>query len=310
MTIGRMKNVFKRWKGQFLYFSPWIAIADFLVSTVFRKSDGKIKHNLNVYYYNKAKSIICKRYSDVIEKWKYEGLCLGKVEKISRKSKIFVFWWQGYSDMPYIVKECIKTITKHSNQHEVVIIDKDSWADYAEIPDYILRLRDQGVINFTLFSDILRCCLLYENGGIWIDPTCYVTEDFHPDIYEHAFYTIKHGDEWSHPICKGYWATFFLACGEKNPIIGFMRELFFEYWKHEKSFVVYLSLDLFLAIAYENFEYAKKMIDDIPYNNRGRDQLREMLIKSKGKNFNTLLKQVDNNTYINKLTYKMNIEQV
>lgn len=310
MNINRVKNIVKRWKGQWLYFSPKIAISDFLVSTVFRKSNGKIKHNLNVFYYNKAKSIICERYPEVVKKWKCQKMDLDKIERVSCESKIFVFWWQGYSDMPYIVRECIKTINEHSGKHEMVIIDKDSWANYATIPNYILQLRNQGTINFTLFSDILRCCLLYENGGIWIDPTCYITEDFHADIYDYAFYTIKHGDNWSHPICKGYWATFFLACGKKNPIIGFMRELFFEYWKHEKFFVVYLSLDLFLAIAYENFDYAKKMIDDIPYNNRGRDQLREMLVKSKGRNFKELIKEVESNTYINKLTYKMNIEKI
>ena len=54
---------------------------------------------------------------------------------------------------------------------------------------------------------------------------------------------------------------------------------------------------------------AKKMIDDVPINNVHRDDLRNMLIKNKGKQFDELLARVDSETYINKLTYKMYIEK-
>ncbi len=310
MNIIRVKNITKRWWGQFWYFSPKIAASDFMVSTVLRKSNGRLKHNLNRYYYNKAKDIILNRYYKVVNKWKNYEFDFSTENNIKNNCKVFVFWWQGYSDMPYIVKECIKNIKKYNINNEVIVIDKNTWQKYTYIPNYIIELRQKNVINFTLFSDILRCCLLYENGGIWIDPTCYVTKAFEDNIYNLPFYSIKHGETWEHPICKGYWATFFLACGKENPILGFMRDLFFEYWKREKSFIVYLSLDLFLAIAYEQFDYAKKMIDDVPVNNRNRDKLRNMLLDNGGKDFIYLLNKIDDETYINKLTYKMKIEKI
>lgn len=90
--------------------------------------------------------------------------------------------------------------------------------------------------------------------------------------------------------------------------MGYMRDMFFEFWKSEKAFIVYLSLDLFLSIAYDNFSWAREMIEAVPYNNRNRDDLRELLIERKGKDFDSLVKMIDRKTYIHKLTYKMYIQ--
>lgn len=311
MNKKRIKNIILRWKGQWLYFSPLIAIGDFLCSTIFRFNNSRIKHIISKKYYNLAQIIITNRYKTVIEKWenKFDKKEKNTFEKINKSSRIFIFWWQGEENSPEIIKDCIFAIRSHAGEHVVTIIDKDTWMKYTNIPDYILKKVNEGIINFTLFSDILRCALLYDNGGIWIDPTCYVTRDFSDDMYNKTFYTIKHGDSWEFPICKGYWATYFLAAGKNNPLLGFSRDLFFEFWKKEKAFIVYLSIDLFFSIAYDNFDFAKKMIDDVPYNNRNRDDLRNKLANNGGKDFDILLSQVDKETYINKLTYKMYIEK-
>ena len=311
MNKKRIKNIILRWKGQWLYFSPLIAIGDFLCSTIFRFNNSRIKHIISKKYYNLAQIIITNRYKTVIEKWenKFDKKEKNTFEKINKSSRIFIFWWQGEENSPEIIKDCIFAIRSHAGEHAVTIIDKDTWMKYTNIPDYILKKVNEGIINFTLFSDILRCALLYDNGGIWIDPTCYVTRDFSDDMYNKTFYTIKHGDSWEFPICKGYWATYFLAAGKNNPLLGFSRDLFFEVCKKEKAFIVYLSIDLFFSIAYDNFDFAKKMIDDVPYNNRNRDDLRNKLANNGGKDFDILLSQVDKETYINKLTYKMYIEK-
>ena len=138
-----------------------------------------------------------------------------------------------------------------------------------------------------------------------------MTSECDQDIYSHSFYTIKHGDSWKHPICQGDWATFFLACNKNNPLLGYMKDMFMEYWKKEKVFIVYLSLDLFLSIAYDNFDYAKKMIDDVPLNNQKRDDRLEMLTKNNGEKFDELLEKMkESKTYINKLTYKIYIKNI
>ena len=301
----RLKNLSYRWYGQWKYFSPVIATCDFLSSTVFRKSLS-MKHYLNGYYYTKAQKIIEYKYVDVINRWKNVKFTPSNIKS---NSYIFIFWWQGLENAPVIIKKCVSSIVKHSGEHQVVIIDKNNWNQYTVLPDYILELLQQKKMTVTWFSDILRCHLLYDNGGIWIDPTCYMSDNFDADIYTLPFYSIKHGDDYEFPICKGDWATFFLATYKKNPLFGFLCDLFDTYWKNEKVFIVYLSIDLFLSIAYDNLNYARKMINDIPMNNVYRDMLREELLKNKGKNFEKILKNINKDTYIHKLTYKMYIEK-
>lgn len=305
-VIKRLKNLNYRWYGQWRYFSPTIATCDFLSSTIFRKS-LIARHYLNKYYYAKAQKIIEDKYEDVINRWKDVQF---KPSNIKPNSYIFVFWWQGLENAPSIIKECVTSIINHSGDHLVVVIDKNNWNQYTTLPDYVLELLRQKKMTVTWFSDILRCHLLYDNGGIWIDPTCYMSKDFSKDIYSRSFYSIKHGDDYEFPICKGDWATFFLASYKGNPLMGFLCDLFDTYWKNERVFIVYLSIDLFLSIAYDNLKYAKKMINDIPKNNVHRDDLREILIRNKGVNFKESLDNVNKDTYIHKLTYKMYIKDL
>ncbi len=307
MNINRIKAICKRWTGQFFYFSPVIAFGDFITTIFFRYSNSKIKYTINKMYYEKAKDIIYLRYNNIIEKWiKKEGITDNLIDE---KSNIFIFWWQGINNAPKIIKGCINTIYENSGLHKVVILDKTNWNGYIQLPEYVLEKMEKNIINFTQFSDILRFFLLYKYGGIWIDPTCLITNNLSQEIYRYKFYTIRHGDAWEHPICKGLWCTFFMAAGKGNYIMGYMKDLLLAYWKKEKSGVVYLLPDTFLAIGYEYIPYIKQIIEDIPMNNEHRDDFRKLLIKSHGKNFDGLLKNVDKSTYIHKLTYKMYIEK-
>lgn len=303
----RIKNICRRWKGQWIYFSPTIAVGDFICATILRKSNSKIKHRISQSYYKVAQNLIEDKYRHVINGWRDVE---NEATNIEENCSIFIFWWQGVENLPGICSYCVESIKAHSGKHPVIIIDKNNYNRYTSIPAYITQKVEGGVISLTLFSDILRCALLCERGGIWIDSTCFMSDDFEMEIYKHSFYTIKHGDDWKVPVCKGYWATFMLASSRGNPLMGFMRDMFYEFWKSEKAFIVYLSLDLFLSIAYDNFSWARVMIDSIPYNNRDRDKLRELLIKSKGRGFEVYTKMVKDGTYIHKLTYKMFIQDL
>ena len=306
MNKQRIINICNRWKGQWKYFSPTIAIEDFLASTIFRYNINA-RHYLNKYSYSKAKKILSRKYSYVIDKWK--TINVKQTYDIGHASDVYLFWWQGLEEAPYIVKKCVESIRKNMPGRRCIVISKDNWMKYASIPSYIVEKYHRHIITPALFSDILRCCLLFEHGGIWIDPTCYMSRSLDETIKDYKFYTIRHGDDWEFPICKGKWALFFLASGKGNPVIGFVRDMFFEYWKKEKCIAEYLLIDTFFAIAYDNFEYAKEMIDMVPSNNRNYIKLLEMLKQNNGKDFYKCMKQIDSKTYIHKLTYKMNIDK-
>lgn len=53
---------------------------------------------------------------------------------------IWIFWWQGASNMPSIVKKCYQSIIKNKNNAEVILITKDNIRNYANLPEYIYIL--------------------------------------------------------------------------------------------------------------------------------------------------------------------------
>lgn len=111
----------------------------------------------------------------------YQNLILKYTQKeeippASNQAPIWVCWWQGENAMPPIVQSCFQSLCSHAGNHLVHLITQENISKYVTIPDYILRKVQEGKISFTHFSDILRMCLLYEHGGLWIDATVYVSQ--------------------------------------------------------------------------------------------------------------------------------------
>ena len=84
---------------------------------------------------------------------------------------IWVMWWQGEQAAPELVRMCIDSIRRNANGAEVVVITKDNYRDYVDIPDYIIEKHRAGVISFAHLADITRMFLLAGYGGLWLDST-------------------------------------------------------------------------------------------------------------------------------------------
>jgi hypothetical protein len=89
---------------------------------------------------------------------------------------IWVCWWQGEAEMPNIVNVCYRSLLKNANGHSVTLIRKNNYQKYVTIPDYIKNKFDKGDISIAHWSDVIRVCLLFEHGGMWIDATYFVTD--------------------------------------------------------------------------------------------------------------------------------------
>lgn len=76
--------------------------------------------------------------------------------------------------MPQLVQGCFRQLTTYNDN--VCLITKDNYNKYCHIPDYILQKLYRQEISITHFSDILRVSLLAENGGLWLDSTCWVSK--------------------------------------------------------------------------------------------------------------------------------------
>lgn len=172
-----------------------------------------------------------------------------------------MFWWQGIDTMPPIVRKCYDLAVLHApKNNQVILLTEANYKDYAHIPQYIVEKVKTGVITLTHFSDILRVSLLYEHGGLWMDATLYSADYIPERIFTQSFFSVrtpKEGD-W---VSRCLWTGFFMGGVKGHPLFGFVRDLFFSYWKEHDELLDYFLIDLGIVMAYDNIPQIKKSID-------------------------------------------------
>ncbi len=221
---------------------------------------------------NVVLNFIKKDFSAVIEKYKILIEKTSDVSKESSNSNIWIFWWQGYEAAPLLVKKCIDSITRNAENHPVVLITKENWRNYADIPDYIIQKLEKGVITLTHFSDILRMVLISKHGGLWLDATIFVSREIPEYCFELPYFSIHYETSTSR-IAQGKWAGFCQA-GQKDSLIHiFCRDIFFSYWKKYNKLIDYFLIDYTMLIGYNNIPEFKKLVDSLPLNNQGIKEL-------------------------------------
>ena len=161
----------------------------------------KIINRLSKYFKNiDANSVIVKfiekEFKEIIAKYK-KNTCspaVAEIKEIAEKSKtnIWVFWWQGYENAPALVKKCIDSVRKNAGTHPIILLTKDNWQSYADIPDYIIKKVSAGNISLTHFSDILRMVLLAEHGGLWLDATIFVSQSIPDYCFTLPYFSIHY----------------------------------------------------------------------------------------------------------------------
>lgn len=283
-------------------FGLYIALIHFFMKIVFQGSKTAIGRRLHRYMYSWIEKKLGIKYSDFIDA--YHKLSNENIvnNKVSEDSPIWVFWWQGIEQAPSVVKICIKSIKKHSGKHKVIIVTKDNFKEYAHIPDYIIDKVNDGRISLNHLSDVMRLELLYKHGGIWIDATLWMTGDIPSEAYNLSLFTIQHGQYSDYHVCRGKWSTFFLCSGKHNMLMKFCRDFLYRYLKTENSIICYLIIDVSICLAYDNFVWAKNMIDAVPQNNKAVFEMQEHMNCVYDLNE---LNQWNKNTFAHKVSYKI-----
>lgn len=205
---------------------------------------SSIKHEyyFNYLYYSSNGSELVKLYNQRVKEGYFPNNPIGE------KSPIWVCWWQGEENLPDICKACLNTIKLHACRHPVILIDKNNVGNYVEFPKILQHKIDEGKIDFTHQSDILRCLLLKKHGGIWIDITIFLTKDVDLFIPTHkSFWTCRH-KQLINNICNGWWSCNFFATGKEHIIPSFILDLFINHFKKHDDFKVYLWLDYAFTI--------------------------------------------------------------
>ena len=221
----------------------------------------------------------------------------GKIDKV----RIWTLWWQGDESMPFIIRNTIKSI-RNATEHEVVLITKENYRSYIELPDCIIDKLDR--ISLPHLSDYIRVALLAKYGGLWIDSTVFCPGRIPETVFNLPFFTIRNLSECNKYIAKGKWnmqvmGTNVIGC----PVFVLMKRFLEEYWKKFDRPIEYLFFDCYMNVLYEDNRMFRELIDAVPATNDNMHSLLPIL----NEDYNDgCYEKLKNNTFFFKLTYKLN----
>lgn len=194
--------------------------------------------------YNK----LYKKYKNIIENYR----C---TEEQKKSNYVWICWFQGLEKAPDLVKACVNSIKQNMPDRDIVIITYDNLNEYIQLPEYIIKKYDEGIITRTHLSDIIRTELLCKYGGIWIDSTVLCTSFNIPDyildapLFVYKSFDLHRTNEI--PLVASSW---FIAAKSNNPILLLTRELLFNYWKESNCLIDYFIFHIFFAMATRKYK--------------------------------------------------------
>lgn len=221
------------------YFVVWLQKQIIRLAAMFIRSSKQKRKRFLKEKTTKAEKKYLSRYLEILDHpfplppAKCDGNCL------------FVCWWQGMEQAPDIVKKCIFNMKKYVTDREIVIITQQNINRYADIPQYIFEKHKQGKISNTQLSDIIRVCLLAQNGGMWIDSTVLLTAPL-PDKIRQADFFAFHAN---YHLKNNSWL---LSSRRSDLLMVNMRSLMLAYWKAENRQLNYFLYHLFFDLMTEN----------------------------------------------------------
>lgn len=264
--MKKFKRLLKKYAQLLSEFGVRLSLIEFslqVIGFISKKSD--IWKKISAIKYREIQSKIEKECATVLLKYKDID---SMNNKITDDCPIWIYWAQGYSDAPDLVKECIANVKRNSEGHNVILLSLDNLKNYVRIPYYIWEKYNMGIISQAHFSDILRFDLLARYGGIWMDATLLqINSNTISRLNNYTFYSIKHGIGKGYLPCQGNWSTFFIASSKDNLLALFVYECLLIYWKKHNSAIDYLFLDSIINMGYERIDIIRHMIDQIPLNN-------------------------------------------
>lgn len=245
-SINHIKNDLKTYSYNKKHFGKEIAKSVFNKSFFYyflpnKREELEKKQNNLIYEY------LSNKYKYLVDKYNEDKIKYPKM----KKKRIWVFWYQGLSNAPMLVKRCIESINKYKLDYEVILLTKNNIKDYIEIPEGILKKVDSGIITITHFSDILRMGLLSLHGGIWVDATCLITGDVFKN-FDNLDFNTSVSDNFK-------WTGFFMG-GKPNKLFSFCYDLLVDYNLEEDSLIEYFLIDHVINLAYKKVNGCKELI--------------------------------------------------
>lgn len=276
----------------------------FLVAKVLRRLP--VPHNLK-YKYNKLRH---KRIEKILLPYFRNAEKRVTKDRYSSKNNgpIWLFWWQGESSMPSIVKQCINSVKRNANGRKVILITKNNLKEYLEVPSRLEELKEKQKIPMAHFSDVIRFNLLKKYGGLWLDATILVTKQISSDYFSDFFTCSGYKDEDYFFVTNGNWCSFLIGGSANHPVFQFMSAFYNDYWNKNDGLVDYFIIDYALKYAWQrNWGNFKEYTET--HRSKKNSHIFDLVNKLNHKYDPEEWDKLNQDTEMFKLTYKMHFSK-
>lgn len=176
------------------------------------------------------------------------------------KHIIWQYWESPDGTIPPLVQACLNSVDRFRGDYERVLLTPETIKNYVEIPEIFIKLKEKGIIKTAFFSDILRTCLLIQNGGIWMDATVLLTEELPSYITDADLFVFQ--NDLKIDLDGLNMASYFIAAKPENKILKQTLAAMEFYWKENNFLVNYFTfLHAFTMVTQKN----KDLFNKVPF---------------------------------------------
>lgn len=243
-------------------------------------------------------------YQDLIENYK------DNTEELSSEpinKTIWVLWWQGEETAPDLVRSCIASMRKHANGAEVILLTKDNYKSYVDVPDYIQDKLDRERVKLPGFADYLRACLIYKYGGLWLDATMYVSQDIPDKWYEYNFFTLHTKEQKTAFVSNNRLHCYVFGGKKGSSFAKYVKDALERYWFENDILIDYYYLDYSIMLAYYLNSEIRKTMDSLPYTS---ESLYEMIAAVNEPLDEDLMERLFSENIVSKMNWRVKTKAV
>lgn len=177
---------------------------------------------------------------------------------------IWQLWLQGDNLAPPIVKACFDSIKQNMQGYKIVVLNEDSVHQYIEIPDIILKKREEGIISNAHYSDIIRTFLLAKFGGIWIDSTVYLSGTI-DNLLSGELFLFSTPTVELRGLGGLVASSWFIYSKRGNVIFNYLQQVLIRYWESENKISHYYLFHFIFASLLNEYKICSEEWNKVPY---------------------------------------------
>lgn len=208
-----------------------------------------------------------------------ESSSTNKKKEISSDNVIWTAWFQGCRDLPPLIFKCIDSFTKIQNR-KVIVIDKNNYSDYIQLPVTIVDKFNKGMISYTAFSEVIRISLLAEYGGLWLDATIFIDRDISFLIHEKKYLSLRAHNDLRNGSIMGAFPVYLLYSDGHSEGIDEIKSYLLNYWELFDIQIDYFLVDYIFKFVYLNNDSFKNDTDSNPLLGHKRFFLNDIMNKA------------------------------